>query len=140
MMGSCAKRWAHVGNDELVCETMGSRWKRRARVRNDGLACETMGSRWKRRARVRNDGLTLETTGSCPKWWARVRNDRCSSAWVGCVDVMLVLTRSCCQEVAVKGSEGIEGRATYGSPLHTPGGSPTPCISSCIFLHHPKPH
>jgi len=39
----------------------------------------------------------------------------------------------------MKGSEGIETRAAYGSPLHAPGGSPTPCVSSHISLHYPKP-
>ena len=39
----------------------------------------------------------------------------------------------------MKESEEIERRAAYGSPLHAPGGSPTPWASSRIFLHHPKP-
>jgi hypothetical protein len=53
---------------------------------------------------------------------------------------MLVLMQCCRQEVAMKGNgEGIERRAAYGSPLHAPGGSPTPCVSSRIFLRHPKP-
>ena len=45
----------------------------------------------------------------------------------------------CHQKVAIKGSEGIKRRAAYSSPLHAPGGSLTPCVSSRIFLHYPKP-
>ena len=87
-------------------------------------------------AHVRNNRLMFKAmVGLYLKRGSCVRNNGHWLVWVGCVDVMLVLTRCCHQEV----SEEIKRRVVYGSPLHAPGGSPTPCVSSHIFLCHPKP-
>jgi len=143
-MGSRSDQRAHVPINGLTFELTSSRSNEWAHVRMNGLTFEATGSCSKRRVHVRSDRLTLEATGSCSNQWPHIQSKRRDhgrwSVWVGCVDAMLVLMQCCCQEVAMKGnSEGIERRATYGSPLHAPGGSPTPCVSSHIFLCHPKP-
>jgi len=100
---------------------------------------ETMGSRSKRRACVQPHQLVSALCAGVQAHRLALGLCQCWSMWVGCVGVMLLLTRRCCEEVEGKRSEEIRRRAMYGSPPHAPGGSPTPWFSSRIFLHQPQP-
>ena len=148
MTGSHLKWQAHMRNDRLMLK-----WQ--ARMRNDGLMLKQWTCMW-------DEGLMFKTTASCAKWRACIWNNGPMFEMTGshskrrghirrlvfemtCIGqcgwgaLALCGPNGCHQEVAMKGSEGIKRQAAYSLPLHAPGGSLTPCVSSCIFLHHPKP-